>query len=234
VRLSDDVEVISQAYARAHGFTRDETWFLFKLQEEVGELTQAYLMRAGQARSKGNSRQQLDVLFGGELADVLCHVLLLARHHGFDLAEQIERKWLVWHPDRRRLLEGEEEAARSSQLRGPGRVVSDTVCRWTGGTRQVPDALACAGRGPGLARQRHCALVPRWPRPQPPRACTAHRDGLAVVSALGAGAQSSCAQGQQSRNRHRVSDCSVQHGTNVGPRRLRRARSRGAEGILHE
>ncbi|WP_158895663.1 hypothetical protein [Amycolatopsis anabasis] len=35
-----------------------------------------------------------------ELADVLRHVLLMARHGGVDLKEQVERKWLVWHPDK--------------------------------------------------------------------------------------------------------------------------------------
>jgi NTP pyrophosphatase (non-canonical NTP hydrolase) len=99
-RLSDDVEVVSRGYAHAHGFTRDRTWFLLKLQEEVGELTQAFLMRTGQARSKGNTQQELDDRFGAELADVLCHVVLMARHHGVDLEEHVERKWLVWHPDR--------------------------------------------------------------------------------------------------------------------------------------
>jgi NTP pyrophosphatase (non-canonical NTP hydrolase) len=97
-RLSDDVEVVSRGYASAHGFKRDDTWFLLKLQEEVGELTQAFLMRAGQARSKGNTPRELDDKFGAELADVLCHVLLMARHHGVDLEEQVQRKWLVWHP----------------------------------------------------------------------------------------------------------------------------------------
>jgi hypothetical protein len=24
----------------------------------------------------------------------------MARHHGVDLEEHVERKWLVWHPDR--------------------------------------------------------------------------------------------------------------------------------------
>ncbi|MBM7774700.1 NTP pyrophosphatase (non-canonical NTP hydrolase) [Actinokineospora baliensis] len=99
-RLSDDIEVVSDGYARAHGFTRDDTWFLLKLQEEVGELTQAFLMRSGQARAKGHSRRELEDRFGAELADVLCHVVLMARHHGVDLAEQVDRKWLVWHPDR--------------------------------------------------------------------------------------------------------------------------------------
>lgn len=105
-RLSDDVEVVSRGYAHANGFTRDRTWFLLKLQEEVGELTQAFLMRTGQARSKGNTQQELDDRFGAELADVLCHVVLMARHHGVDLEEQVERKWLVWHPDRSAVVRG--------------------------------------------------------------------------------------------------------------------------------
>jgi NTP pyrophosphatase (non-canonical NTP hydrolase) len=80
--LTDEVEHISRAYASRFEINRDDTWFLLKLQEEVGELTQAHLMRTGQARS--------------EVADVLAHTLLLARHHGIDLEPEIERKWLVW------------------------------------------------------------------------------------------------------------------------------------------
>lgn len=98
LRLADDAEEISQGYAGRHGITRDAAWFLLKLQEEVGELTQAFLMRIGQARSKGHSPQEIEEIFRGELADVLCHVLLLARHHGVDLEEAVERKWLVWKP----------------------------------------------------------------------------------------------------------------------------------------
>jgi NTP pyrophosphatase (non-canonical NTP hydrolase) len=99
-RLIDDVEEVSQGYARLHGITRDAAWFLLKLQEEVGELTQAFLMLTGQARSKGYSAQEIEERFHGELADVVCHALLLARHHGVDLEGAIERKWLVWKSDR--------------------------------------------------------------------------------------------------------------------------------------
>lgn len=98
--LTEEVEEVSQGYARRHGINRDSTWFLLKLQEEVGELTQAFLMRSGQARSKGCSAQEIEERFRSELADVLCHVLLLARHHEVDVEEAIERKWLVWRPDR--------------------------------------------------------------------------------------------------------------------------------------
>lgn len=55
-------------------------------------------MRAGQARDKGHSREQLDESFRSELVDVLSQVLLMARHHGVDLQAEVERKWLVWKP----------------------------------------------------------------------------------------------------------------------------------------
>lgn len=92
--LSEQVERVSAGYASAFGIERDETWFLLKLQEEIGELTQAYLMRTGQARAKGHTPAELSAGFAAELADVLCHVLLLARAHDVDLPAEIDRKWL--------------------------------------------------------------------------------------------------------------------------------------------
>ncbi|TDD24596.1 pyrophosphatase [Nonomuraea diastatica] len=97
-RLSDEVESVSQRYAEKLGIERDDIWFLLKLQEEVGELTQAFLMRTGRARSKGRTVDELDAGFRAELADVLCHVVLMARHHGVDLPAEIDRKWLVHNP----------------------------------------------------------------------------------------------------------------------------------------
>ncbi|MEU8379226.1 pyrophosphatase [Streptosporangium sp. NPDC048865] len=99
-QLTDEVEAVSSTYARKHGITRDDTWFLLKLQEEVGELTQVFLMRSGQARDKGCSPEELESNFRSELADVLSQVLLMARHHGIDLEAEVERKWMPWHPDR--------------------------------------------------------------------------------------------------------------------------------------
>ena len=93
-QLSDDVETISKRYAEHYDFRRDDTWFLLKLQEEIGELTQAFLMRTGQARSKGRTPEELEDNFRAEFADVLCQLLLMARHHGVDVAAEVERKWL--------------------------------------------------------------------------------------------------------------------------------------------
>lgn len=94
--LTDEVEHISRACASRFEINRDDTWFLLKLQEEVGELTQAHLMRTGQARTKGMTAEEIDGAFRSVVADVLAHTLLLAWHHGIDVDAEIERKWLVW------------------------------------------------------------------------------------------------------------------------------------------
>lgn len=90
---------MSTTYARKHDIERDARWFMLKLQEEVGELTQAFLMKTGQARHKGKTSNELEAGFRSELADVLCQALLLARHHDIDLEAAVADKWLVWSSD---------------------------------------------------------------------------------------------------------------------------------------
>lgn len=99
-QLTSEVEGVSAIYADRHGIARTEDWFVLKLNEEVGELTQAYLARAGQARDKGRSPDELDQNFRAELADVLAQVLLLANRFEVDLVDEVERKWLVWNRTR--------------------------------------------------------------------------------------------------------------------------------------
>lgn len=54
------------------------------LNEEAGELTQAYVARAAQARDEGRTGAELEQDFRSELADVLAQVLLITRR--FDVA----------------------------------------------------------------------------------------------------------------------------------------------------
>jgi len=98
--LQSEVESVSALYAQRHDITRTDDWLLLKLGEEVGELTQAYLARSGRARDKGRSGTQLDDDFGAELADVLAHVLLIAQRFGVDLQAEVDRKWLVFSPEK--------------------------------------------------------------------------------------------------------------------------------------
>jgi NTP pyrophosphatase (non-canonical NTP hydrolase) len=92
--LAASVERVSRHYAATFGIERTSDWQILKLHEEVGELTQVHLMREGQARPKGHTRAELDERLADEIADVLCHALLLAAHHGVDLPTAIRRKWL--------------------------------------------------------------------------------------------------------------------------------------------
>ena len=97
--LSERLEKLSARYGEHLGIERDGDWFLLKLQEEVGELTQAYLQVTGRARTKGRTAEEIRDTFQLEFADVFCQLLLLARHFDVDVPREIERKWLtheVW------------------------------------------------------------------------------------------------------------------------------------------
>ncbi len=96
-RLSEEVEQVSQIYAEKFNIERDATWFILKLQEEVGELVQSYLMLVGRARTKGKSPEEIHAEFNKEVADVFCQTLLLARFYDIDIEKEIQEKWLSWN-----------------------------------------------------------------------------------------------------------------------------------------
>ena len=95
--ITSDIEKVSAAYASKYDIDRDADWFILKLQEELGELIQSYLMSTGKARTKGLSEKELAENFQSEVADVFCHVLLLAKHFNVDLEKTVEDKWLIWN-----------------------------------------------------------------------------------------------------------------------------------------
>ena len=97
-KLTSDVEEVSAFYAAKNDIDRTDDWLILKLNEEVGELTQAYLAKQGQSRDKGRTAEELDADFRAELADVLSQVLLIANRHGVDLEDESAEKWLVWKP----------------------------------------------------------------------------------------------------------------------------------------
>jgi NTP pyrophosphatase (non-canonical NTP hydrolase) len=98
--MSDEVEEVSVHYAERHGIERTDEWFVLKLGEEVGELTQAFLARQGQARRKGRTDAEIEQGFRDEVADVLAQILLVARRFDVPLDDAIRDKWSKWHPDR--------------------------------------------------------------------------------------------------------------------------------------
>ncbi len=95
-KLTKDIGKVSKIYSKKFKIDRNADWYLLKLQEEVGELTRSYLKCLGQARTSGKTSQELKNSFNEELADVFCHVLLLAQFHDIDLEKEVQNKWLVY------------------------------------------------------------------------------------------------------------------------------------------
>lgn len=92
--LTEKVDAVSINYTTKFDINRDSDWFVLKLQEELGELIQSYLMLIGQARAKGKTEEEIKSDFESELADVFCHVLLLSKHYVIDIEKVVHEKWL--------------------------------------------------------------------------------------------------------------------------------------------
>ncbi len=91
--FTDRLKAISDRYGRVHSIDRSGDWHLLKVQEEMGELTQAYLAMTGRSRRSVDGARH-DVAM--EMADVMCMLLLMARDQGIDLNAAITEKWLRW------------------------------------------------------------------------------------------------------------------------------------------
>lgn len=96
---AQQIDAISRRYAEIYGFDRSADWLVLKLQEEVGELVQAYLAKTGRQRDKGHSPAEIERRYAFELADAVGMLLALAEATGVDIERAIDEKWLVW--DRR-------------------------------------------------------------------------------------------------------------------------------------
>lgn len=121
--LAQRIDAISARYAEIYGFERDGDWLMLKLQEEVGELAQAWLAKTGRQRDKGASAAEIDDRFALELADALGMLLALAQVTGVDVEQAVDAKWLVWdRRDHQRAddLSHDERALEARALRGGG------------------------------------------------------------------------------------------------------------------
>ena len=94
--LQDRVGAVSDIYAERFEINRDEVWHLAKLNEELGELVQAYLKSTGRGRAKDQAPEQLREDVENEVADLFAQVLLFAAWQEIDVARALERKWFKY------------------------------------------------------------------------------------------------------------------------------------------
>jgi len=88
------IELRSKQYAEDHHVRRDDDWFLLKIQEEFGELTQKYLMLTDRARQKEMSKEEIRKDLEYEFADLFCQTILFGEHNNIDLLKNVQEKWL--------------------------------------------------------------------------------------------------------------------------------------------
>jgi NTP pyrophosphatase (non-canonical NTP hydrolase) len=94
--LTEKFELASRAYAQTNGIEHDADWFLLKLQDEMGELTQAWNRISDRGRRKGRSDEEMSCDLADETSDVLGQVLQFAHRNLLDLPAAIKRKGLFW------------------------------------------------------------------------------------------------------------------------------------------
>ncbi len=91
--ISDQLSKVLDTYSEKFGIRCDDDWFVLKIQEELGELSAAYLKMTQRARVGQGTQAELDKNLRDEVADVVAMTLLFARKRGIDVEQAIADKW---------------------------------------------------------------------------------------------------------------------------------------------
>jgi len=74
---------------------RDDPFYLFKMQEELGELARTFLELRGSENKGKLTEDELKKKFAGDCASVVGNALILALHFGVDLEKELKKKFHV-------------------------------------------------------------------------------------------------------------------------------------------
>lgn len=97
--ITAKVKLVGETYAKNCNIDRNNDWYLLKLTEELGELTQNYLTLTGRARDKGLEPETVKAELAAEASDVLGMLLLFCDHNNIDLEQAINDKWFQYLPE---------------------------------------------------------------------------------------------------------------------------------------
>lgn len=81
-------------YAQQQGIQRDDHFYFFKLQEELGELVRSYLELNAMER-KTCEDKKLQEKFHGDIASVIGNALILANHFHVNIENEIVKKFPI-------------------------------------------------------------------------------------------------------------------------------------------
>jgi NTP pyrophosphatase (non-canonical NTP hydrolase) len=93
--IAKDIVNTGKKYGSKHNIRIDQDFALTKLYEEVGELSQAWLIHTKKCRpEKYVGEEKSKQLISEELADVVGVSIMIADLLGIDLEKAINEKWL--------------------------------------------------------------------------------------------------------------------------------------------
>lgn len=96
IELTKKVAMVSEQYEKNCNIKRDDDWYILKLHEEMGELTQNYLSYTSRGRDRNLTQEDLKKNIANEVADVFGQILLFANHYNIDLGKAMEDKWFKY------------------------------------------------------------------------------------------------------------------------------------------
>jgi NTP pyrophosphatase (non-canonical NTP hydrolase) len=94
--LTEKISGICDIYVKKYEIDQNQDWLLLKIQEELGELSSAYLKLTKRGRVGVKTRVELENNLQEEIADVLAFILLFSRAHGIDPEQAIKNKWFKY------------------------------------------------------------------------------------------------------------------------------------------
>jgi len=94
--LINKIKKVSDIYADEHSINRNDYWYILKIQEELGELTQSYLSNIWSGRDRWKTKEELKQKMSDEFADVFAQLLLFADKNWIDPEKAIEEKRLKY------------------------------------------------------------------------------------------------------------------------------------------
>lgn len=94
--IEEKLSQVMSAYAEKYSIQVSDDYFLLKIQEELGELSSAYLKLTQRARVKQATADDLEKNLREEIADVLAMTILFAKGLGIDTQAALEEKWFKY------------------------------------------------------------------------------------------------------------------------------------------
>lgn len=94
--VEDNLSQVMAVYADKYSIQPSDDYYLLKIQEELGELSSAYLKLTQRARVGQATTFELEKNLREEIADVIAMTLLFAKGRGIDVQGALDEKWFKY------------------------------------------------------------------------------------------------------------------------------------------